>query len=165
MKGSLDDINYIVTAGWAVAFFFLLFAVLITSFSSTLNANPAVDATTKTAIGTFSTSTIAILFNAIPLIIFGLYFVALMLATRVQNNPAYIVFSLIIAGVSIILAGVFGFAFEQLAAKPQFAAVLVGYPQVTFIFENYAALITVMVILMFIVLYSKLVPGQGVGYR
>lgn len=161
-KGSIDDVAWIFVSVFVVAIIWLFFSYILFAFDAKWQALPIATAESKTAVHDLAYNGVDTMWNTFPFLFFGLFFVALLFASQVRAHPAFIWISLIIGSVDIILASVLGYVFGAFSSNAMLLTVITRYPVVDFIFANYAAIVTVMILIMLVVLYVK-IPGMEEG--
>ena len=83
------------------------------------------------------------------------------LASRMNTEPTFFFFALIILAVSIILAGIFRTSILKVASNPAMASAAGNFPIMSAFFDNYITFIAIIGILVVAVLYAKIVSKRG----
>jgi hypothetical protein len=161
MRGSISDIFGILFIFFVIGVGLLIWTKVGGVFDTQLQAMPNVPAEAKTATHDFLSMGYGTLWGIFPFAFFGFYLIALLLASQVPSHPIFLPFSIIIAGIVILIGGILSLAYTTLANTPQFLSVIGQYPNVDFIFQNYAFIAAIMAVIMMVVLYSRRIPLGG----
>jgi len=161
-KGSLDDVAWIFISVFVVAIIWLFMSYILFAFDAKWQTLAVATPDSKTAVHDIVYSGVDTLWNVFPFMFFGLFFVALIFASQVQAHPAFIWITFIIGSLDIIFASVLGYVFGAFGTNALLLSVIARYPVVDFIFANYAAVVTVMILIMIVILYVK-IPGMEQG--
>lgn len=160
MKGSIDDIFYIVATFFGLALFLLLIAMVAFAFNDQIQANSNFDATSKLAVNNWIVGGFDTLFNILPLVFFGFYAIALILASQIQSHPIFMPLSILIAGIIVIFASILGFIYTTIASQTAMLTITARYPVLTFMLGNYAWFAAIMIGGMYVMLHSRLAVKQ-----
>jgi hypothetical protein len=168
LKGSLDDVAFLVVAVFIVGLILVIVAKMGFDINDKWQTLPQATNESKTAMTRVTYSGFDTLFNMFPILFFGIYGIALLLASRVETHPVFLVFSFIIMAFLVVVGSIMGYVFSTITHNVNFLDVITRYPATDFIFSNYAGIVTAMCIVMIIVLYAKLPNnsrmGRGIGY-
>ena len=159
MKGDVQDVLWVFILMFVVGIF-LLFMTVVAFRIDTLWSGMSISPEAKDIVHNTIYPVYDEIWAMFPIIFFGLYFVALILAFNVGSHPIFAWISLILLFIDTIVTSVLGFAYNSISNSPDFITTIARYPVVDFIFQNYAFLFAVMGIGMFIVLYHR---GGGSG--
>ncbi len=161
-KGSIDDIAYIFISCFIIAIIWLFLSYILFAFDTQWQTLDVATNSSKVAVHDIAYGGVNTMWGVFPFLFFGLYFIALIFASQVKANPVFIWITLIIGSIDIMLASVLGYVFGAFSTNALLLTVISRYPIVDFIFSNFAAVITVMILVMMVVLYIK-IPGQQEG--
>jgi len=110
-KGSVGDLFYILMVAVVCAFMFVTGWMMMSKVNAEFQAQDSIATTGKTMMQDSSNRFVATFDNLFLTILIVLYLGAVILAWNIDTNPIFFFISLIVFGVLVLLAAVFGNAF------------------------------------------------------
>lgn len=154
-KGGLPDAFFLIVAFFAIALVFILMFVVVSYFNDDVQSSDLFPQVSKdissTLVGKYAN-----LFDKMYLfIVVGLGFAVLAGAWFIASHPALFWISTPILAFTIWMGALFSNIYTEIVANEQIATYALSFPSIAFIFEHFAIVITIYVLMLALALYAK----------
>lgn len=155
-RGSILDILILIVVVFGLSIILLIGSKISTEMNKSLQQNPMMTNNSKTMLQE-SVDRFVPLFDGVFITVLVFLFLAIIIgAYYVDTHPAIFIFSIILMGIFVMLAGIFANVYDTAANSTELSVEAAKFTFIPAIMHNFVIVITIMGFVVLIVLYSKM---------